>query len=246
MTITSLENEKIKNYIKLQRKKYRDLTNKYLVEGLHLVQEAYKAGLLEEVILLEKEENPFNVESVYVSPEVMKKISTLDTPITIIGVCRKSNNNKIVGNKILLLDNIQDPGNLGTIIRSAVAFNIDCIILSNDTVDLYNPKVLRATQGIYAYIPIIKMDSIEAIKKLKEDNFYIYGTDVNDGKDIRKLDNKNKNICLIMGNEGNGVTKEVKELCNDNIYIKTNNKVESLNVGVACSILLYELGRLDG
>ena len=140
MVITSLDNEKVKGLVKLQKRKYRDLTNTFIVEGMHLVLEAYKANIATELIVLEEEVIPIKLPYTYVSFEVMKKISTMDTPPTIMAVCKKNTNNEIIGSRILLLDEVQDPGNLGTIIRSAVAFNIDTIILSENTVDLYNPK----------------------------------------------------------------------------------------------------------
>ncbi|MBQ6324136.1 MAG: RNA methyltransferase [Bacilli bacterium] len=242
MVITSLENSKVKDYVKLQQRKYRDFTNTYIIEGEHLVIEAYKAGLVKELILLDGEKVPFDIDYIYVSNEVMKKISTLDTAPTIMAVCNKSNSSDIVGDKVLLLDGIQDPGNLGTIIRSSVAFNIDTIILSENTVDLYNPKVLRATQGMYCHVNIISRDAIDAINYLKDNNYIVYGTNVNNGYDVREVDSNDK-FCLIMGNEGNGVREGIQNMCDKNLYIKMNNAVESLNVGVACSILLYELGR---
>jgi len=247
MVLTSLENEKVKDLIKLQRKKYRDLTGTYVVEGYHLVEEAYKKGILLEVYLTEETEFPYEVSKTLVSSEVMKKISTMDTPSGIVGLCRKIGysdikNQMTLLNKVLLLDEIQDPGNLGTIIRSSVAFGIDMIILSENTVDLYNPKVLRATQGMYSHIPIISLNASEAIKYFKNNHFSIYGTNVVDGVDARSLSSEEKNkFCLIMGNEGNGIRKEIQELCDKNLYIPMKEEVESLNVGVACSILLYEL-----
>lgn len=244
MVITSVENEKIKNLCKLEKKKYRDMTNTYLVEGEHLVIEALKANVLDEIFVLEDSNFSFDVKTTEVSFEVMKKISSMDTPINIIGLCHKSSNNEIIGDRVVLLDELQDPGNLGTIIRSSLAFNIDTIILSENTVDLYNPKVLRATQGMHFHINIISMASCEAVKKLKENNYLVLGTNVWNGIDVRKIDPSLKNkFCLIMGNEGNGVRQEIQDMCDKNLYIKTNSKVESLNVGVACSILLYELGR---
>ena len=249
MAITSVENEKIKNLVKLQKKKYRDLSGTYVVEGYHLIEEAYKAGVVLEIFLVEGETVPFEVPCTFVSTEVMKKVSTLDTPSTMIAVCRKKKfsdikNHNVLLDKVLLLDEIQDPGNLGTIIRSSVAFGINMIILSENTVDLYNPKVLRATQGMYCHIPIIRMDSQEAILKMKESDFTIYGTNVTNGTDIAKLsDEEKKKWCLIMGNEGNGVKEEIQALCDKNLYISMNSNVESLNVGVACSILLYEFRR---
>ena len=242
MVITSVENEKIKNLCKLEKKKYRDMTNTYLVEGEHLVIEALKANVLDEIFVLEGSHFSFDVKTTEVSFEVMKKLSSMDTPINIIGLCHKNSNNEILGNRIVLLDELQDPGNLGTIIRSSLAFNIDTIILSENTVDLYNPKVLRATQGMHFHINIISMSSYDAVTKLKENNYLVLGTNVENGYDVRDIDKIDK-FCLVMGNEGNGVRKEIQDMCDKNLYIKTNSKVESLNVGVACSILLYELGR---
>ena len=242
MIITSLDNNKIKELVKLQNKKYRDLTNTFIVETPHLVQEAYKSNIVKEVFLLEGESINLDVPITYVSQEVMKKITTMDTPSNIIALCEKINSNEIIGNKILLLDNIQDPGNLGTIIRSSVAFNIDTIVLSLDTVDLYNPKVLRSTQGLFSHINIVTMDLKEAISELKKRNIVIYSTNVVAGEDVRDISNK-ESYALVMGNEGNGVRKDIQDLCDKNLYIKMNSNAESLNVAVACSILLYELGR---
>ena len=118
------------------------------------------------------------------------------------------------------------------------------IILSENTVDLYNPKVLRATQGMYCHIPIISLNAKDAIDFFRKNEFTIYGTNVVDGVDARSLSAEERNkFCLIMGNEGNGIRKEIQELCDKNLYIPMKEEVESLNVGVACSILLYELGR---
>ena len=163
MVVTSLENERVKRWTKLQKKKYREEFGEYIVEGEHLVLEAYKAGVLVELILEENEDVIVDVPFTYVTKEVIDKISSLDSPCSILGVCKKIDSNEIVGNKILILDDIQDPGNLGTIIRSAVAFNIETIILSENTVDLYNSKVLRATQGMIFHTNIVKMNLDVAI-----------------------------------------------------------------------------------
>ena len=243
MVITSLENNKVKELVKLQKKKYRDLTDCYVVEGMHLVEEAFKRGVVLEVFQLEGVEEVFP-NTFYVSEEVMKKISFMDTPSSIIALCKKIKYTEILGDKGLLLDEIQDPGNLGTIIRSAVAFGMDFIILSNQSVDLYNPKVLRATQGLYCHIPILTMDIMDAVRELKNKHFLLYGTNVVDGVEASSLSLEEKShFCLVMGNEGRGVLEEIQKLCDKNLYIPMNKKVESLNVGVACSILLYELGR---
>ena len=240
MIITSLENNKIKDLVKLQTKKYRDNTNTFLVEGEHLAEEVYKVGIVKELFALEGTKIDLNIPITYVSSEVMKKISTTDTVIDVVALCEKLDNKEIIGNKILLLDDIQDPGNLGTIIRSSVAFNVDTIILSPNTVDLYNPKVLRATQGMFCHINIITMDLFEAIDTIKNKGISVYGTNVNNGLDVRSISDTSS-YALIMGNEGNGVKEYIQDMCDKNLYIKMNSKTESLNVGVACSILLYEL-----
>ena len=159
--ITSLMNEKVKNWTKLNQKKYRDLTDTFLIEDLHLITEALKYNLVEEIISLNDEE--YDVPCYKVTEEIMNKISSQSSGAKIIAVCKKINKDKI-GNKILLLDNIQDPGNLGTIIRSAVAFNIETIVLSNDCVDLYNSKVIRSTEGMLFNINIIRKDLINFIE----------------------------------------------------------------------------------
>lgn len=243
MIVTSLENEKVKSLVKLQQKKYRDISKSYLVEGEHLVDEAYKNDCIICVISLD-ETNYAGVTNMQVSYDVMKKISMMDTPPRIMALCKKAESNEIVGNKIVVLDGIQDPGNLGTIIRSSLAFNVSCIVLSKSCVDLYNPKVLRATQGMIFHIPIVTIDTVDVIRLMQNKSIKVYGTSVVNGFDARLLSREEKeNFCLIMGNEGNGLSKEILSLCDKNLYIPMNSKVESLNVGVACSILLYELGR---
>lgn len=240
MVITSLNNEHIKEINKLKEKKYRDQTNSFLIEGEHLVYEALKYNLIKELIVLEEKEfNSKNIKITYVSKEVMKKLSSMDSYPNVIGICRKKEENTI-GSKILILEDIQDPGNLGTIIRSAVAFDIDTIILSPKTVDLYNPKVIRSTQGMLFNINIIVKELTETIIKLKEKNYKIYGTKVDNGNDVRNI-TKQEKFALIIGNEGNGMSDEISELCDECLYIKMNNSVESLNAGVAASILIYEL-----
>lgn len=244
MLITSINNQTIKELDKLKQKKYRDLEQKFLIEGEHLVEEAEKSGVLEKIILLENSEYPSKLEKIYVSKSVMKKLSSLDTPPNIIGVC-KMLSKKELGKKVLLLDDIQDPGNLGTIIRSSVAFNVDSIVMSLNTVDLYNPKVIRSTQGMIFKINLIKDDLERVIEKLKNENIPIYTTNVNGGENIKNI-NSTASYGLIMGNEGNGVKDEISTLADRKIYIPMNSKVESLNVSVAASILLYELGDKNG
>lgn len=241
MIYTSIENEHIKEIKKLNNKKYRDLNGKFIIEGKHLVEEAIKNNLVEEILFLERNNEKYDVKTNYVNGKVMKYITELDNPSKIIGICHKKND-KIQGNHILILDNIQDPGNLGTIIRSAVAFNIDTIILSKTGVDLYNSKVLRSTQGMIFNINIVVSDIKEEILKLKSDNYKILTTNVEGGKLVKSIE-KNQKFAIIIGNEGKGVSKEIKELSDEYIYIEMNKKCESLNAAVATSIILYELSR---
>lgn len=241
--ITSLDNEKVKLCKKLQKKKYRDEYKLFVVEGAHLALEAFRAGILEELILEEHQDLPFPSPFCYFSKEVMSKVSTMDTPSTVLGLCRKIDNDDVIGERILVLDNVQDPGNLGTIIRSALAFNVSTIILSENTVDLYNPKVLRATQGMLFHMNIISRDVVNWLSTIAPLGIPIYGTKVDGGFDPRKLTKaEKKKFVLIVGNEGNGVSSRVLDLCSKNLCIPTNIRVESLNVAVATSILLYELG----
>ena len=198
MVIESLDNKKIKNLRKLKQKKYRDKMKMYLIEGIHLVKEAYKSKDLLEVILLSDEKIDMDVNKVYVTKDVLKSLSELDTPYNIIGVCKYKDEDKNYGNKILILDNVQDPGNLGTIIRSCVAFNVNTLILSEDTVDLYNSKVLRGSQGMNFHLNIIRRDIKSEIEKLKENNYKIYGTNVKDGIRIKNVKDLKK-YAIIMG-----------------------------------------------
>ncbi len=242
MIYTSIENDKIKNIKKLNMSKNRDSSGLFLVEGLHLVFEAYKLGFIEELILEENETLDYDVPTIKVSANVLKYISELETPPSVMAVCHKKEHFNELGNKILILDGIQDPGNLGTIIRSSVAFNVSTIILSNDTVDLYNSKVIRASQGLLFHINIIQSDLITIIPSLKENDYKILGTKVTDGNSLKSID-KFEKVAIIVGNEGKGIRDNILNLCDQFIYIDMNKDCESLNAGVAASIILYELDK---
>ena len=236
MKITSLNNPKVVFWAKLKMKKYRDIEHLFIVESEHLVTEALKKGIVKEIITTEEKE--YEVPTYNVSTEIMKRISTLITPNKIMAVCEYLMPDDIKGN-ILLLDHIQDPGNLGTIIRSAVAFNFSTIIVSEDTVDFYNDKVIRSSEGMIFNINLVKDDLLSIIPVLKEKGYKIYGTDVKKGKNIKTIDNKQ--CAIIIGSEGKGMSIEVKELCDDFIYINMSKTCESLNAAVASSIIMYEV-----
>ena len=241
MLITSTDNKKIKDIVKLKQKKYRDSENKFIIETENLIKEAYLEGVLEEVYILDKEKLSFKVDcpTYYVSESVMNKIKSINTS-KYIGICTKKDSNEYIGKRYLMLDKISDPGNLGTIIRSAVAFNIDTLILSDDSCDVYNDKTIRATEGALFKLNIIREPLEEALSNLQKLNINIYGTDVVKGDSVNTV-NKN-NFCIIMGNEGSGISEKVKKRINKYIHLDTNN-VESLNVAVATSIILYELDK---
>lgn len=229
--IESLENQKVKYLAKLTHAKYRKKERKFIVEGKHLVDEARKLNLLEETYSINDIDG-----YIHLSEAVMKKICNTDTIVSEIGLC-KMIDKKELSKHILILDGVQDPGNMGALMRSAAAFGFDTIVLGNGCVDIYNDKVIRSSQGAIFKLNFINADLLEFIPKLN--NYDIYGTDVINGIELDNVKN-NDNIAIILGNEGNGISKEVKTLINKNIYIPMQN-TESLNVSVAGGIIMYRL-----
>lgn len=235
--IESLNNEKIKYYTKLNDKKYRKSEKLFIAAGEHLVTEALKKNIVKEILLLNGEENIYG-DVTYVTSDILKKVSDLTNYPKVLAICYIKDDLKIEGN-VVALDNIKDPGNLGTIIRSAVAFNYDTILLSEECVDVYNSKVVRATEGMLFNVNIVTCDLFSTLLKLKEDGYKIYGTDVVNGESPAYESNKH---VLIIGSEARGMSNSIREICDKNLYIKMNDKCESLNAGVSASILMYELG----
>ncbi|MDE5630647.1 MAG: RNA methyltransferase [Bacilli bacterium] len=233
--IESVNNEKIKYYAKLNKKKYRDETGLFIVEGEHLVEEAKKRDLVEVIYSLDSRDG-----AIQVSSSVMAKLSGLNTIPRILAVVKIPKERKIKGN-ILLLDDIQDPGNLGTIIRSAVAFGVSTIVASNNTVDFYNLKTIRSSEGMIFNINLIKDDLENFITQIR-DKYIIYTTNVVNGKSVDEV-KINEPYCLIMGNEGSGVRESIQKLANESLYIPMDNRCESLNVAMATSIILYEFSK---
>lgn len=240
MLITSVNNERIKKILKLKDKKYRDQEELFFVEGLDIIDEAYKVGLLREIYVMDGYDNPYDdIDCIYVSASVMKKISDMNSISNYYGVCEKKHDD-ILGKRIIILDGIQDPGNLGTIIRSAVAFNFDTVVVSRDSVDIYNSKVIRGTKGMLFNINIIVRDLVSFMDELND--YVIYGTDVSLGMDIKEIDNSSK-MAFVIGNEGRGISDIVKNKCDKFIYIDMNDRCESLNAGIAASIIMYEVNK---
>ena len=240
--ITSLQNEKVKNWVKLKEKKYRDETGQYLIEGDHLLQEALKANTVLEILSLEPIEN-CSLPNFIVTKEILKHLSCQVTPPNVIAVCLKNKEQAISG-AVLILDGFQDPGNLGTLIRSAVAFDVKTILASPDTVDYYNPKVIRSTEGMHFYVNLIRQDLQDTLPKLQEEGYTIYSTNVLTGKHLKDVVFPQKSA-FIIGNEGNGVRPEIADLATETIYIPMNKNCESLNASVSGSIIMYEYKKVQ-
>lgn len=236
--IESVNNDRVKYWCKLNDRKYQDLEEKFLVEGEHLVSEAYKTKNLIEVIILDGYDFDYENKT-YVSKSVMKKISALTTTPKIIGVVKKIKSTDIFG-RVLILDAIQNPGNMGTILRSAVAFNIDTVIVGTGSVSIYNSKVIRASEGMLFKLNIVESSLDVIFDELHKDGYKIMSTSVTDGVDIKKVRVPLKSA-IVIGNEGSGISEFVKKNTDEFIHIKMNELCESLNVGVATSIILYEL-----
>ena len=233
MEITSLQNAKVKYWVSLHEKKIRDKEKVFLIEGDHLIKEAKKHNIVLETISINDSNADYKV-----TKDIMRKISSQESISSDAAVCKFLNEEGITGN-ILILDRIQDPGNLGTIIRSAIAFNFKTIILSNDSVDLYNDKVIRATEGMIFNINVLRKNLIDYIPIIKNDGYSIIGTDVIKGSNIRDIKDTKK--AIVVGSEGTGVSNNVKALCDSFVKINMNSDVESLNAAVAASILMYEV-----
>lgn len=237
--IKSINNEYIKELAKLKNKKNRDIAGKFLVEGYHLIEMAKE--YLETILISDyKDLNIIkNKNYILVTKEIINKLSSTQSPQGIIGIVNKKKESISNGN-ILMLDNVQDPSNLGTLIRSALAFGINNIILSEDCVDMFNDKVIRGSQGSIFKVNYSYCDLISKIKEYKNKGFSILGTSLENGVELNKTIINDKFI-LILGNEGQGIRKEILNETNENIYIPINKEIDSLNVAVAGSILMYEL-----
>lgn len=246
-----MENNIFKDTKKLKDRKNRSKNSKYIIEGIRLVEEAIKAKLPIEYLLIEegleeKINNNFKFDinkfKVYIiKKQLFKELSETLNPQGIIAVAKFHENQfKEYGKFYLLCDKIQDPGNLGTIIRTAHAAAVDGIILTKGTVDIYNDKTIRSTMGSMFYIPILLEDeNLSLTKTLIGEGFSLVATSLEGENDFYKEDLTGK-IIITVGNEGNGVSKEIYELCDKKVKIPMPGGAESLNVGVAASIIMYE------
>jgi len=236
--IESVKNNLIKEVVKLQTKKYREKNAQFIVEGFHLIEEARDAGCLELVICKEGISFEFTNTQI-VSEKVFSHIKTTESSQGVIGVCNKPNYKDYDNKFVLLVDRIQDPGNLGTIIRSADAFNVDLVVLGEGTVDLYNPKTINSSQGSLFHIPVICDNLVDYINQFDGD---VYGTSLQSSKALSDVKFSDK-LAFIVGNEGSGVSEELLQKTTQNIIIEMPGQSESLNVGVAASIVLYQISQ---
>lgn len=247
--IQSAKNPRIKELKKLHKKKYREENRAYLLEGFHLIEEAVAANaVIKEIYVTQKGQREWQnwleklaeIELFFVTDEVMQALSDLPTPQGILAVvAREAMEPPVFSGGWLLLDNVQDPGNVGTMIRTADAFGLAGVLLGQGTADLYSTKVLRSMQGSNYHLPVIQMDLSLAVQQLKEQGIMIYGTELNEAATALNEVEKPANFAIIMGNEGQGVSQELLNFTDKNIYIPMSGNAESLNVGVATGILLY-------
>lgn len=252
MLIESLNNQKIKNWKKLHARKNREKQEQYLLEGEHLVEEAVKQApeLIDTIIIDESQpkqwgnlENDYNI--VWVTEEISDVLAQTETSQGIFAVMNKKEESKPEQLKApyLLLDGVQDPGNVGTMIRTAVAAGFQGVVFGKGTVDMYNDKVLRSAQGTHFACDIQAGDLEEWIEYFQSKEYRIYGTDLNpDAVDYRSVTSeKNSSYALIVGNEGAGVDEALLEKVDQSLYIPISGRVESLNVAIAAAILMFSL-----
>lgn len=245
--ISSIQNARIKAWRKLHKKRERDRSGLFLTEGMHLVEEALKAPVnVKVIVLLEGKDIPEqwkvkNTELVYVTERVLQELTETETPQGMVAVCEQPEQKNIVFDqgKYLLLDNIQDPGNLGSILRTAESAGLNGVIFGEGCADPFNGKVVRATQGTLFHMSVQQMDLYEAVDLCKENDIPVFGTSLS-GSTFTAIAPQ-ESFALLLGNEGAGVQPELLKKTDQNLYIPIYGNSESLNVAVAAGILAYHL-----
>lgn len=250
IVIESKDNTLFKYTKKLKERKHRTKENKYIIEGFRLVQEAFKANCnIEYLIVNENGKDKLNdylseymdsIKIYVMKNDLFTQLVGTENTQGIIGVANINNSVKdIKGEFYLLCDKVQDPGNLGTIIRTAHAAGVSGIILTKGTVDIYNDKTIRSTMGSIFYTPIIYDNDLSFLNSLKENGFSLVATSLEESKNFFDEDLSGK-VILSVGNEGNGISEEIFSLADKKVKIPMPGGAESLNVGVATSIILFE------
>lgn len=253
MIITSKDNEIIKNIRKLKDKKYRDEKNEFIIEGIKIIEEAMEENaVIKKIVVCDECSSNLpqdllykiaKFDVIYVPEKIFKIITDVNNPQGILAVVEKNNNKEINYNSnfFLVLDNIQDPGNMGTILRTADSINLKQIIVAKGSSDCYNPKVVRSTMGAIFRVNVIECDLVKTIKELKKHKIKIFATDLNTENSI--YDVKYEKTAVIIGNEANGVSDAVLDISDEKIKIPMLGRTESLNAGVATGIIVYEAMR---
>ena len=245
--IVSMKNQKVKQWKKLQTAKGRKEAGAYLIEGTHLLKEAIKADAhIQEVMMTEAFHQQSDLQIaegdiILVSPEILASLAQTETPQGVVAIVQIPESAPILEykGKYILLDQVQDPGNVGTIIRTADAAGYSGVFLGEGSVDLYNDKVLRSMQGSHFHLPVHRAALQELIPEMKSKGMPVYGTELNEAAvDYRTLP-PTDTVVLVMGNEGNGISEKILALTDQNLYIPIFGEAESLNVAVAAGILLY-------
>lgn len=255
--ITSKDNEQIKQIRKLKDKKYRDEMGLYVVEGIKTVNEAIEEGANIQIVVISDDSNEqdelkqkmlYSVSKfdiIYVNEPVFESISHVMHPQGILAVIKKKETNAEINYNeklIVVLDDIQDPGNLGTIIRTVDSCGLSQIIVSKDTADAYSPKVVRSTMSGIFRVNVIEVENlVETLEEIKKHGYKVAATSLDTSKTIYDID-YNK-TAIIIGNEANGVSKEVLSKADVKVKIPMQGKTESLNAAVATGIVLYEAMR---
>ena len=242
--ITSKANSVVKNAKKLHQKKYRK--SAYLIEGWHLFEEAVQAGVtIEKIFALEsyREQLVAFPQTVWVSEDILLDLADSQTPQGIVAVVQKEEVGQVdfSQGKFLFLEDVQDPGNVGTIIRTADAAGFTGVIVSDKSADIYSLKTLRSMQGSHFHLPIYRMSSQALLKETKETDIPVLATTLSkDSVDYRELV-PIENFVLVMGNEGQGISPLMAESADQLVHISMKGQAESLNVAVAAGILIFHL-----
>ena len=242
--ITSKSNNRIKKTKKLLKKKYRN--HSYLIEGWHLFEEAEKAGVeFLNIFVLDDYVNRvshFSMVTV-VTPEVLKELTDSQTPQGIIAEVSLPNLplTDLKAGRYLVLEDVQDPGNVGTMIRTADAAGLDGVLISEKSADIYNQKTLRSMQGSHFHLPIWRTDVYDACQKLQNLEVPLVATTLSKESVDYKTIEHGKNFALVMGNEGNGISDLMTKTADILAHITMPGQAESLNVAVATGIVLFHL-----
>lgn len=246
MEITSVNNEVVKNTVKLQQKKYRNSENKFLLEGYKAIKEAFDAGITIEKIFVDKnktKEYDFLKDKIIQTTEpVLKKLSTTDSAPEAVAVgIQKIYDFDVLkkAKKVVLLEEIKDLGNLGTILRTAVAFQAEAIVLYGDSTDIYNPKCVRASVGNLWKMPIFQIKDFNLLEQIFG-KFQRIAT-LPRSKNLLKNFKAELPVLIMFGSEADGLSEELIKFSTNSVKIEMAETVESLNLAVSVSIILYEL-----